>query len=338
VLLGIVLAPYSANFCIDPLVPCESTSALDDTEGVVLITGASTGIGRQTALVYAKRGARLLLTARREADLVSLQRECLLLGASQTTVVAVDVSSTEAILAPLLKSKRSLSVLLLNHAYIPLQLASEAAAEGGGGGGSSNLTTFKAVINTNFVASVQLLHAVLKDGSLLARDARIGIVGSMGTAFYPGFLSAYVSSKAALISFAEVYRVELELAGRSATTVSIMYLGEIGTDHHLKEGGGDPANPLMITPQECARGIVRGLDRRLTDAYIPWFMGPLGLLGKIVPLRAMLFETGFLKGKSGLIARIAESATASATAAAKQQQEYGYTHTDDPSDYTPNSE
>ena len=54
-----------------------------------------------------------------------------------------------------------------------------------------------------------------------------------------------------------------------------------------------------------------------TDTMFFFFKkGPLGLLGKIVPLRAMLFETGFLKGKSGLIARIAESATASATAAA----------------------
>ena len=247
------------------------------------------------ALLYAERGARLLLTARREAELKSLQRECLALGAAEAIVVAADVSNTSAILAPLAATRRTLALLLLNHAYIPLQLVAEAASE-------PNLLTFNRVIQTNFVASAQLLHESLP---YLAEDARVGIVGSMGTAFFPGFLSAYVASKAALIAFAEVYRLELELAGRSAASVSILYLGEISTENHMAETGADPNNPLMISPHVCAAGIMRALDRRLTDAYIPWFMGPLGSsLGKLVPLRATLFESGFLTGKPELLARV----------------------------------
>ena len=64
------------------------------------------------ALLYAERGARLLLTARREAELKSLQRECLALGAAEAIVVAADVSNTSAILAPLAATRRTLALLL----------------------------------------------------------------------------------------------------------------------------------------------------------------------------------------------------------------------------------
>ena len=46
--LAVLLAPFLGNFCFDPLVPCVITAAVDYGEGVVLITGASAGIGRDT--------------------------------------------------------------------------------------------------------------------------------------------------------------------------------------------------------------------------------------------------------------------------------------------------
>ena len=64
----------STILCFDPLVPCTSSVPPPDTDegGFTLITGCSSGIGRELALLYAKRGARLILAARRKPLLEQL--------------------------------------------------------------------------------------------------------------------------------------------------------------------------------------------------------------------------------------------------------------------------
>ena len=57
----------------------------------VLITGASAGIGKGLALEYAKKGARLVLIARRLAELKKVEKECLQAGARKVTVCPCDV-------------------------------------------------------------------------------------------------------------------------------------------------------------------------------------------------------------------------------------------------------
>ncbi len=64
---------------------------------VVAITGASTGIGRATALEFAKKGARLVLVARQKEKLDELARECAGLG-SECLPVSLDVGDKGAVL------------------------------------------------------------------------------------------------------------------------------------------------------------------------------------------------------------------------------------------------
>jgi NAD(P)-dependent dehydrogenase (short-subunit alcohol dehydrogenase family) len=63
-----------------------------------------------------------------------------------------------------------------------------------------DMHVFEQVVETNYVASARLLRCMLP---LLTSKARIGVVASAGLHFYPGFLSAYLSSKAAIVTFAE---------------------------------------------------------------------------------------------------------------------------------------
>ena len=62
----------------------------------VVICGASTGIGEELAYQYAKLGARLLLVARREAELKKVVARCGELGAQRANYVVADLSSLEA--------------------------------------------------------------------------------------------------------------------------------------------------------------------------------------------------------------------------------------------------
>ena len=67
-------------------------------DSVIVITGASSGIGRATALEFAKQGATLLLAARREAPLQELAVECSRLG-GQALAVPTDTTNEEAVQA-----------------------------------------------------------------------------------------------------------------------------------------------------------------------------------------------------------------------------------------------
>ncbi|RZA00608.1 MAG: SDR family NAD(P)-dependent oxidoreductase, partial [Proteobacteria bacterium] len=71
-------------------------SARFGSSNVVVITGASSGIGRSTALAFAKKGARLVLAARKKEKLDGLARECASLGA-ESIAVSVDVTDADAV-------------------------------------------------------------------------------------------------------------------------------------------------------------------------------------------------------------------------------------------------
>ncbi len=62
-------------------------------EQVVVIVGASSGIGHQTALRFAERGARLVLSGRDAEALAEVQAKCLAAGAADVAVIAADVTS-----------------------------------------------------------------------------------------------------------------------------------------------------------------------------------------------------------------------------------------------------
>ena len=60
---------------------------------IVVISGASGGIGEELGLLYAKKGAKLVLAARSEDKLKTVREECLKAGAAQTEIMRCDVSN-----------------------------------------------------------------------------------------------------------------------------------------------------------------------------------------------------------------------------------------------------
>ena len=64
----------------------------------VLIVGASSGVGREVALRYANRGARICLTGRRLEELEQARAECIQLGASDARAIRMDAADAEDLL------------------------------------------------------------------------------------------------------------------------------------------------------------------------------------------------------------------------------------------------
>ena len=84
---------------------------------LVLITGASRGIGAATAIALAQRGARVLLLARTQVDLEKIAKQILTQG-GEARVYPIDLSESETIshIAPVIKEETGIPDIIINNA------------------------------------------------------------------------------------------------------------------------------------------------------------------------------------------------------------------------------
>lgn len=167
----------------------------------VLITGASSGIGRATALAFARQGARLVLAARREERLKALADELKSQGA-QALAVRCDVTRREEVGKLLLRTIDAFSGLdvLINNAGLGLYGPLEKARE----------EQIRQVFEVNVFGLISVTRAALP----LLRESKRGatVVNISSTLGHRGLphLGVYSATKAAVTSLTESLRAELE--------------------------------------------------------------------------------------------------------------------------------
>ena len=188
-----------------------------------LVTGASSGIGRELALLFARDGHDLVLVARDEARLNDLARELDAQG-GHTTVIARDLSTPggpEAVLAEIGRSGIELDVLVNNAGIGVWGLFAQ-----------TDLGSELEMIRVNVEAVTVLAKGVLP--AMLARGSgRILNVASTA-AFQPGPLMAvYYATKAYVLSFSEA--LSNETAG-TGVTVTALCPGPTITEFQKKAG------------------------------------------------------------------------------------------------------
>ncbi len=167
---------------------------------VVAVLGASSGIGRETALRFAKRGAKVVVSARREPGLSSLVEEILQAGGDAIAVVA-DVSDFEQVKAIADKTVEHYGRLdTWVHAPATAVFAT-----------FDNITPeeFKRVIDVTLLGQVYGAMAALPHLKREGRGALIHVSSMEGRRSLP-FQSAYSSAKHGVEGFLESLRVELQ--------------------------------------------------------------------------------------------------------------------------------
>ncbi|MBW4515749.1 MAG: SDR family oxidoreductase [Timaviella obliquedivisa GSE-PSE-MK23-08B] len=178
---------------------------------IVVIVGASSGIGRETALRFARRGAKVVVSARSESGLLSLAQEIQQFGGDAISVVA-DVSIFDQVQAI---ADRAIA------AYGRIDTWINAAA-------TAVFSTFehltpeefKRIIDVNLMGQVYGAMVALPHLKREGQGALIHISSMEGRRGLP-FQSAYSSSKHGLEGFLEALRVELQHDGIPISVTSI---------------------------------------------------------------------------------------------------------------------
>ncbi len=241
----------------------------------ILITGASSGIGRSLAKELAPFGPNLLLVARQRKPLEQLAEELLTRGAANALVFAGDITdpqTREAVFQQVHADWSALD-LLINNAGISAH----------GRFVDNSESTLRQILEVNFFAATELTRLaipMLRKGE----DPLIVNVGSiLGHRGIP-FNSEYCASKFALRGWSEALRPELN---REDIDLLLVSPGSTDTkffDHLLSGKGSLPwAESKGIAPEEVARQIVRGIQRRRPEIFPNWRGRSLVILNRFFP-------------------------------------------------------
>jgi short-subunit dehydrogenase len=259
--------------------------------GVVVVTGASSGIGRACALQLASRARALVLVARREERLAALKGE--LAAAYPSLAVDVrpcDLADPDAAAQMIAAVEAELGAVdvLINNAGAGVAVPYQ----------KSEWEPVAQMLRLNVIALALLTQRVLPGMVARRRGAILNVSSSAGLVILPEF-AAYVGSKAFVSAFSESLRLDLIGTGVSVTHVCP---GPVATEFHEIAGSRRlrPPRVTMLSAEACARSALRGLDRGV-PMVVP------GLLMKLGVLLAGLSPRWLLRGVFGLLARLARS-------------------------------
>jgi NAD(P)-dependent dehydrogenase (short-subunit alcohol dehydrogenase family) len=233
----------------------------------LLITGASSGIGRALALEYARGGARLALCARREAELEAVAVEVRALGGAALPI-RLDVCDTAAVGEAVRRADHDLGGL-------DMVIANA-------GRGDTKLGTLLTwndvgpVIDVNVRGAMATLVAAIPIFVAQQRGHLVGVSSLAGIRGLPTS-AAYSASKAALSTFLESLRIDLARAGVRVTDVQPGFVATPMNEH------AKHPMPLRWPVTRAARYIARRLERAPAVVAFPWPLVVATRFARVLP-------------------------------------------------------
>lgn len=219
------------------------------SQKTVVITGASSGVGRAAALAFAEAGAHVVLAARRQDALDDVARQCRALGV-EAEVVLTDVGDPQA-----MKTLAAQAIERFGGVDVWVNNAGVGAV---GDFTDTPIAAHERVIRTNLLGYINGAYAVLPH----FKERRAGVlintlsIGSWAPAPYS---AAYSASKFGLVGFSQSLRGELgQHEGIHVCDVFPAMLDTPGLSHAGNYTGREikPAGPLA-NPRRVARAMVR---------------------------------------------------------------------------------
>jgi len=237
------------------------------TDKSVLLTGASSGIGRGLSLELARRGATVGLVARRSDLLAELVRE-IESADGKAVALAADVCDAAAMRSVADQFRAAVGPIdtLIANAGI------------GGASHAINLNPQQVtqVININLLGAVNSVAAVIPE---MTNRGQGQLVAISSLSAYRGLpkSAAYCASKAAMSAFFESVRLDLRNTGVS---VSIIHPGFIKTP---LTAGREAKMPFLMELDDAVAKIVWAIEKGKKSYSFPWQLASIVRLGMVMP-------------------------------------------------------
>jgi short-subunit dehydrogenase len=245
-------------------------------DNVVIITGASLGIGKEIAQQLADQGARLALAARNAERLNAVAAECRGRGAPALVVPTdvTDPSQCRTLVAQTMQEYGRIDTLI-NNAGIGMWTMFDRVQD---------ISIFERILQVNYLGSVYCTFYALPHLKQ-TRGRIVGISSLAGKTGVPA-RTGYAASKHAMVGFFDSLRVEI---ARDGVSVTLAYPDFVATGARFRNLGADgkpvvnapPYAANTMTAETCARQIVRGVAKRQRDIYVST-RGKLGPWAKLL--------------------------------------------------------
>jgi short-subunit dehydrogenase len=230
---------------------------------VIWITGASSGIGEALALEFAKKEARLILSARREDE---LKRVGALTKLPELDLMILpfdlnDTANATGLTAQIVNKFGRIDMIINNGGYSQR-----------GGVTDTSIEIDRKIMEVNYFSHVNLTKAILPYMKR-QKSGQIVVISSIAGKFGFYLRSSYSAAKHALHGFFETLRLETETSGiktlivcpgKIKTNVSYNAVTSSGETHNKM----DESHEKAMSAEECAKQIISGILNNKEEIFI----------------------------------------------------------------------
>jgi len=228
---------------------------------VIWITGASSGIGEELAKQYAKRGSKLILSARRKAELERVRNSCL--NSNNIKIVPLDLTDFSDLPNKVEEAKQcfgTIDLLVNNGGVSQRSLIMD-----------TNFDVYKQLVDINYLGTVALSKALLPH-FIERQQGHFAVVTSVMGKYGSPFRSGYAGAKHALHGFFDVLRMEHQ---KDNISVSLLCPGFVQTNVTINAltgdgsslGHDDPATKNGLAVYVFCQKAIKALDRKAWETY-----------------------------------------------------------------------
>ncbi|MCM3730592.1 SDR family oxidoreductase [Fictibacillus nanhaiensis] len=242
---------------------------------VVVITGASGGLGAHLAMDAAKKGAFPVLLARREDQLKIVQKTILKETGVHAPFYILDVSNPDGVdqvFSQVLSDQQNIHILVNNAGYGIFEEFAEASWQ-----------NIEGMFSTNVLGLMACTRAVLPHMLYRGNGHIINIASQAGKISTPKS-SVYAATKHAVLGFSNGLRLEVAHKGVHVTTVNP---GPIATDFFtLADKSGNyvkNVQKLMLQPSHVSEKIINAMERPVRELNLPWWMNVGSTVYQVMP-------------------------------------------------------